>query len=313
MPVAAAAAPPPPTPLPSPVHCSRLCSCKPVAAHSNMTHPIHSWQINLTESCSSTLPFENGRQIRTIAVSPDGRLLLSIDDEGRALVVNRRRRALLHHFSFKGPVRAAKWSPDGRYLAAAVGRLLQVRGAAFGDAGAAVPLPCDVCRACCHCGCPCICSRVRSRVRSRCHTLPSYAVHLAGLCLQVWKSPGLEKSVAPMQLHRTFGQCHSDITTVDWSADSQWLVRAAAPAEQPAAPAEQPPQSHGRAGQCGAVCLHKVDGCGPSRCGPAALLACWPTAVCHVASRPLFTTLPLWANSVCRWWAARTCRRACSA
>lgn len=24
--------------------------------------------------------------------------------------------------------------------------------------------------------------------------------------LQVWKSPGLEKSVAPMELHRTFGQ-----------------------------------------------------------------------------------------------------------
>ena len=48
--------------------------------------------------------------------------------------------------------------------------------------------------------------------------------------LQVWKSPGLEKSVAPMELHRTFGQCHSDITTVDWSADSQWLVSAAAAA-----------------------------------------------------------------------------------
>jgi len=93
---------------------------------------------SLTESCSSTLPFENGRQIRTIAVSPDGRLLLSIDDEGRALVVNRRRRALLHHFSFKGPVRAAKWSPDGRYLAVAVGRLLQVRGVACGDAGSEV-------------------------------------------------------------------------------------------------------------------------------------------------------------------------------
>ena len=104
-----------------------LGHAKRVLAHSNRTNPIHSWQINLTESCSSTLPFENGRQIRTIAVSPDGRLLLSIDDEGRALVVNRRRRALLHHFSFKGPVRAAKWSPDGRYLAAAVGRLLQVR------------------------------------------------------------------------------------------------------------------------------------------------------------------------------------------
>jgi periodic tryptophan protein 2 len=84
-------------------------------------------QINLTESSSSTLPFENGRQIRTIAVSPDGRILLSIDDEGRALVVNRRRRALLHHFSFKGAVRVAKFSPDGKYVACAVGRLLQVR------------------------------------------------------------------------------------------------------------------------------------------------------------------------------------------
>lgn len=42
--------------------------------------------------------------------------------------------------------------------------------------------------------------------------------------LQVWKAPGLEKSVAPMELHRTYGQCHSDITAVDWSPDSQWLV-----------------------------------------------------------------------------------------
>ncbi len=70
---------------------------------------------------------------------------------------------------------------------------------------------------------------------------PIHAVlHCNGLHSQVWNSPGLEKSVAPMELHRTFGQCHSDITSVDWSADSQWLVRAAAPAEQP-------PPLHGRA------------------------------------------------------------------
>lgn len=84
-------------------------------------------QINLVQSTSSTLPFENGKQIRTICVSPDGRLLLSIDQDGRALVVNRKRRALLHHFSFKAPVRAAKFSPDGNFVACAVGRLLQVR------------------------------------------------------------------------------------------------------------------------------------------------------------------------------------------
>lgn len=65
-------------------------------------------------------------QIRTLCVSPDGQLLLSVDEHGRALLIARRRRVLLHHFSFKSPVTAAAFSPDGRYIAAAVGRLLQV-------------------------------------------------------------------------------------------------------------------------------------------------------------------------------------------
>ena len=89
-------------------------------------------QINLVQSTSSTLPFENGKQVRTICVSPDGRLLLSIDQDGRALLINRKRRALLHHFSFKAAVRAAKFSPDGKYVACAVGRLLQVRDGGIG-------------------------------------------------------------------------------------------------------------------------------------------------------------------------------------
>ena len=128
-------------------------------------HPTPPPQINLTESSSSTLPFENGRQIRALALSPDGRTLLSIDDQGRAVVVNRRRRALLHHVSFKAPVRLARFSPDGAYVAVAVGRLVQV-----------------------------------------------------------WAAPSLDKSVAPMQLHRTYGHCHADITALDWSADSLWLA-----------------------------------------------------------------------------------------
>ena len=66
-------------------------------------------------------------QIQTLCLSPDGRLLLAIDTDGRSLLINKTRRALLHHFSFKGPVLAAKFSPDGQYIACAVGRLLQVR------------------------------------------------------------------------------------------------------------------------------------------------------------------------------------------
>jgi periodic tryptophan protein 2 len=123
-------------------------------------------QVDLVESTSNTLPFENHKQIRTLAVSPDGRLLLSVDYTGRALVINRRRRALLHHISFKDTVRAAAFSPDGKYLAVAVGRLLQV-----------------------------------------------------------WLSPGLlQKTVAPLELHRTYGQCHDNISAVDWSPDSQWIA-----------------------------------------------------------------------------------------
>ena len=65
-------------------------------------------------------------QIRTLCLSPDGGLLLAIDVDGRSLLINKRRRVLLHHFSFKGPVQVARFSPDGQYIACAVGKVLQV-------------------------------------------------------------------------------------------------------------------------------------------------------------------------------------------
>jgi len=72
------------------------------------------------------LPFESLGQLRNLCVSPDGLLLLAIDTEGKALLINRKRQVLLHHFSFKGPVATAKFSPDGQYIACAVQRLVQV-------------------------------------------------------------------------------------------------------------------------------------------------------------------------------------------
>ncbi len=30
--------------------------------------------------------------------------------------------------------------------------------------------------------------------------------------------------MSPMQLHRTYGQCHSDILALDWSPDSQFIA-----------------------------------------------------------------------------------------
>lgn len=112
---------------PPPTAAQPLCSLLALPYPATLPTPFAALQINLVQSTSSTLPFENSKQIRTLCLSPDGRLLLSIDADGRALLINRKRRALLHHFSFKAPVRAAKFSPDGGYVACAVGRLLQVR------------------------------------------------------------------------------------------------------------------------------------------------------------------------------------------
>ncbi|PNH04192.1 Periodic tryptophan protein 2 [Tetrabaena socialis] len=84
-------------------------------------------QVNLVESTSKCLPYENLTQIRVLCVSPDGALLLSIDADGRALLINRKRQALLSHFSFGAPVACARFSPEGRYVAVAVGRLVQVK------------------------------------------------------------------------------------------------------------------------------------------------------------------------------------------
>lgn len=65
-------------------------------------------------------------QVRVVCSSPDGVLLLAIDEDGRCLLINKPRQALLHRFSFRGPVGAAKFSPDGRFIACGVGKILQV-------------------------------------------------------------------------------------------------------------------------------------------------------------------------------------------
>ena len=54
---------------------------------------------------SSVLPFESRKEIRLLAPSHDGRLLLVLDVDGRALLVNLQRRVVLHRFNFKKKVR----------------------------------------------------------------------------------------------------------------------------------------------------------------------------------------------------------------
>lgn len=81
---------------------------------------------DLQKSESTTLRCENGKSVSRIEVSPDGTLLLSVDEDGRSILVNLHTQQVLHHFSFKGPVSALKFSPDGKLIAAGVGKLVQL-------------------------------------------------------------------------------------------------------------------------------------------------------------------------------------------
>ncbi|KDQ58678.1 hypothetical protein JAAARDRAFT_34512 [Jaapia argillacea MUCL 33604] len=72
---------------------------------------------DLVNNKSYTFPFENRKNIAVIALSPDSNVLISIDEDGRALLVNFRRGVVLHHFNFHKPVKDVKFSPDGKYIA----------------------------------------------------------------------------------------------------------------------------------------------------------------------------------------------------
>ncbi|KAH9833312.1 quinon protein alcohol dehydrogenase-like superfamily, partial [Rhodofomes roseus] len=72
---------------------------------------------DLVNNKSRTFPFENRKNIAAIALSPDSNVLVSVDEDGRALLVNFRRGVVMHHFNFHKPVKAIKFSPDGKYIA----------------------------------------------------------------------------------------------------------------------------------------------------------------------------------------------------
>lgn len=74
---------------------------------------------DLVHNKSLTFPFENRTNVARVVVSPDGNTLLTIDEDGRGLLIAVRRRSVLHHHSFKAKVRAAEFSPDGSLLAVA--------------------------------------------------------------------------------------------------------------------------------------------------------------------------------------------------
>jgi periodic tryptophan protein 2 len=83
---------------------------------------------DLENSKSVTLPTENRKNIACIALSPDASVLITVDEEGHALLINFKRGVVLNHFNFKKAVLAIVFSPDGKYFAVTHENQIQVWG-----------------------------------------------------------------------------------------------------------------------------------------------------------------------------------------
>ncbi|KAL8921560.1 MAG: hypothetical protein Q9172_003959 [Xanthocarpia lactea] len=81
---------------------------------------------NLVHNSSYTLPFAHRRNVSRLAISPDGLVLLSVDEDGQAILTHLPRRLALYHFSFKASVSALVFSPSSKYLAVGVGRSIEL-------------------------------------------------------------------------------------------------------------------------------------------------------------------------------------------
>jgi len=82
--------------------------------------------VDLVQGRCCTLGPENRQDIAVLALSPDARLLLSIDKTGHALVLNFARGSVLCRINFKGVVQSARWSPDSAWLAVTHERRVQL-------------------------------------------------------------------------------------------------------------------------------------------------------------------------------------------
>lgn len=81
---------------------------------------------DLVNNKSFTFPYEHRKNITRIALNKQETLLLSVDVDGRAILINFKSRTVLHHFNFKDKVYDLKFTPDSKYFAIACSRFIQV-------------------------------------------------------------------------------------------------------------------------------------------------------------------------------------------
>lgn len=81
---------------------------------------------DLINNKSFTFDYQHRKSIARIALNKQSTLMLSVDVDGRAILVNFVSRVVLHHFNFKGEVKSIQFSNDGQYFAVAMERFVQI-------------------------------------------------------------------------------------------------------------------------------------------------------------------------------------------
>uniref|UniRef100_A0A2C9W1Q2 Small-subunit processome Utp12 domain-containing protein n=1 Tax=Manihot esculenta TaxID=3983 RepID=A0A2C9W1Q2_MANES len=81
---------------------------------------------DLVKSQTITLPVQSSSTIRRLAASPDGTFLHTVDENNRCNFINIPWRVVLHRITLKKSVNAVRFSPDGKFIAVATGKLVQI-------------------------------------------------------------------------------------------------------------------------------------------------------------------------------------------
>jgi periodic tryptophan protein 2 len=81
---------------------------------------------NLTTNVAETLPFQNRSNIDRLCLSHDGQVLISVDVDGFALIVNMLKKVVIAHFNFRDKVTALEFSPDNAFFMVATGTKVKI-------------------------------------------------------------------------------------------------------------------------------------------------------------------------------------------
>lgn len=82
--------------------------------------------VDLKTQAVRTLPVEARSNIKCMALSPSDTILLVVDVQSYAMIINFVRGVVLHRFKFKRKVRYSIFSPCGKYIAVTHGKHIQV-------------------------------------------------------------------------------------------------------------------------------------------------------------------------------------------